>query len=146
MAGPSAQWWEFRFEAAMLGGADDGLSKHNAMSVGCRDMHLSHAPFLVGGRLLDHRAARRDFGMEGVDIIDFDIAEITVVADLLRRERVRAMPEHHAGAVACERFPGDAVTPLRGKAEHVLKVAHVAAEIGHGEDEGVGAKGRHWVS
>ncbi|MEZ6163118.1 MAG: hypothetical protein R3B67_01635 [Phycisphaerales bacterium] len=72
------------------------------MAVDCAQAHLTHAPGFVFGLLDDLcvRVAAR--WMEGIEIIDNEVGEVLVVAQVLRVDGVGAMAAHEGDAVAGE--------------------------------------------
>ena len=69
-----------------------GLREHDAVAVDGSHRHLAHAPGLVFGRPAVC-AARGDLGVEGVDVVHDDVAEIRMVAEICGRHGVAAFAE-----------------------------------------------------
>jgi hypothetical protein len=97
------------------------LSKDKAVSVYGRDDDLPHPVGLIN-RVRAYSTALHQLGAEPIDVIDVQIAEQIVGTQIGGRLVARAVPQHHAHAVALDKSPVGGILPTNLKAQYVAKI------------------------
>src|SRR2546423_9240446 len=89
------------------------------MPVDGADAELAHAPGL-GAQLLDHhRPLRNDVSIKRLDVVEFDVSEVRVIAEFRGWQRAAAFAGHDEAPVSHEKAPAGVFDLSDFETQHV---------------------------
>lgn len=112
----------------------DFLPKDDAVAIDGRDNDLPH-PVGPVRRFRAGCPARYDLGMQGIDIVDIEVAEPVVRTEIRGWQIIWAVPQHHPHTVPLNKSPICRILPENPEAQYIPEVDSAFVEVWDREHE-----------